>query len=122
MPVFSALAFHLRQKLFLDGFQLARIEGCNLADTKRNIAHDEFFEILVENSLPVIYLSGCFPARNISDANSGMLMPAMSASASAAALSRNVHVGDRKHQRIGNDGCAEQSCDVPGAISSSFSL
>lgn len=47
--VFSALAFHLRQKLFLDGFQLARIEGCNLADTKRNIAHDEFFEILVEN-------------------------------------------------------------------------
>lgn len=42
--VFSALAFHLRQKLFLDGFQLARIEGCNLADTKRNIAHDEFLK------------------------------------------------------------------------------
>ncbi len=61
------------------------------------------------------------PARNISDANSGMLMPAMSASASAAALSRNVHVGDRNIS-VSEMMAAQSSPAMFGAISSSFFL
>ena len=109
--MFSALAFHLRQKLFLDGFQLARIEGCNLADTKRNIAHDEFFEILVENLLRrfILQIASC------AEHFGCKLRNADACNVRQSLCCRFIKKRTRRrpeHQRIGNDGCAEQSCDV----------